>query len=69
MDTTRIKLDPNIQALRDALAEAMNAEFISVWLNQPNEMLGGLKPVEAIECGKLDLVWRVAEGLRSGSQL
>jgi DNA-binding transcriptional regulator YiaG len=59
------------QAMRlcDALAEAMKARFVGHWLDQPNEMLGGLKPVEAIERGQIDLVWQVVEGLRSGSQL
>ena len=36
---------------------------------QPNEMLGSLKPVEAIERGQIGLVWQVVEGLRSGAQL
>jgi hypothetical protein len=55
--------------LCDALSEAMDASFVGHWLDQPNDMLGGLKPVEAIERGQLDLVWQVVEGLRSGSQL
>ena len=49
--------------------EAMEPAFVGRWLDQPNEMLGGLKPVEAIERGQLDLVWQVVEGLRSGSSL
>lgn len=59
------------QAVRlcDALAEAMQRAFVGQWLDQPNEMLGKLKPVEAIERGQLDLVWQVVQGLRSGSQL
>lgn len=55
--------------LCDALAEAMQPAFVGQWLDQPNEMLGGLKPVEAIERGQIDLVWQVAEGLRTGSPL
>jgi hypothetical protein len=58
-----------ISRLCEALAEAMDAEFVGHWLDQPNEMLNGLKPVEAIERGQLDLVWQVIEGLRSGSLL
>ena len=53
----------------NALEEAMDAEFVGHWLDQPNEMINGLKPVEAIERGQLDLVWQVVEGLRSGSLL
>lgn len=55
--------------LCDALTEAMQPAFVGRWLDQPNEMLGTLKPVEAIERGQLDLVWQVAKGLRSGSRL
>jgi len=58
-----------MRMLSDALAEAMQPSFVSQWLDQPNEMLGGLKPVEAIERGRVDVVWQVVEGLRSGSQL
>jgi len=55
--------------LCDALGEAMQSTFVGQWLDQPNELLGNLKPVEAIERGQIDLVWQVAEGLRSGSSL
>lgn len=55
--------------LCQALADAMDAAYIGRWLDEPNEMLAGLKPVEAIERGQLDLVWQVVEGLRAGSPL
>jgi DNA-binding transcriptional regulator YiaG len=55
--------------LCNALAEAMESSYVSRWLDEPNEMLAGLKPVEALERGQTDLVWQVVEGLRSGSQL
>jgi len=58
-----------VTRLCEALAEAMEAAFVGHWLDQPNEMLAGLKPVEAIERGHIDLVWHVVEGLRSGSPL
>jgi transcriptional regulator with XRE-family HTH domain len=70
--TTPAQLRRNLtQANRlcDALGEAMEPAFVGHWLDQPNEMLSGLKPVEAIERGQLDLVWQVVEGLRSGSPL
>ena len=47
----------------------MRPTFVGPWLDQPNEMLGSLKPIEAIERGQIDLVWQVVEGLRSGAQL
>jgi transcriptional regulator with XRE-family HTH domain len=58
-----------IARLCKRLGEAIREEYIGRWLDEPNDLLGGLKPVEAIERGQLDLVWQVAEGLRSGSQL
>jgi transcriptional regulator with XRE-family HTH domain len=57
-----------LQRLCQALAEVGKPTYIGTWLQIPNEMLAGLKPVEAIERGKIDLVWQVVEGLRSGSQ-
>ena len=52
-----------------ALAQPMQPTFVGPWLDQPNEMLGSIKPIEAIERGQIDLVWQVVEGLRSGAQL
>jgi hypothetical protein len=52
-----------------ALAEAMVPTHVGRWLDEPNDMLAGLKPIEAIERGQIDLVWQIAEGLRSGSSL
>jgi DNA-binding XRE family transcriptional regulator len=69
---TQMKVQRNktqIARLFETLEEAMNAGYIGTWIEQPNEMLDGLKPVEAIERGKIDLVWQVAEGLREGSPL
>jgi len=58
-----------VNRLCGALAEAMEPGYVGRWLDEPNEMLAGLKPVEAVERGQIDLVWQVVEGLRSGSSL
>jgi DNA-binding transcriptional regulator YiaG len=58
-----------VNRLCAALAESMQAAFVGPWLDQPNELLAGLKPVEAVERGQVDLVWQVVEGLRTGSLL
>jgi DNA-binding transcriptional regulator YiaG len=58
-----------VNRLCGALTEAMESSYVGRWLDEPNEMLGSLKPVEAVERGQIDLVWQVVEGLRSGSQL
>jgi DNA-binding XRE family transcriptional regulator len=58
-----------LKRLCDGLSDAMRVGYVGKWLDEPNEMLGGLKPVEAIERGQIDLVWQVIQGLRSGSGL
>ncbi|HTV48762.1 MAG TPA: helix-turn-helix transcriptional regulator [Phycisphaerae bacterium] len=58
-----------VERLCSALAVAMKSSYVGHWLDKPNEMLGNLKPVEAVERGQIDLVWQVVEGLRSGSPL
>jgi len=58
---------PNAMQFRILFAEISDDPFS--FFDQPSELLAGLKPVEAIERGQLDLVWQVAEGLRTGSLL
>src|SRR5258708_3713813 len=42
-----------VNRLCEALGEAMQPTFVGHWMDQPNDMLAGLKPVEAIERGQL----------------
>jgi DNA-binding transcriptional regulator YiaG len=55
--------------LRAVLAEGMREEFIGRWLQTPCEGLGGLKPVEVLERGEADRLWRVALMIGSGMQI
>jgi len=55
-----------MKRLRDLLAEGMRPEFIARWLETPCEGLGGLKPVEVLERGETDRLWRVALPIGSG---
>jgi hypothetical protein len=48
------------------LAKVMKADFIPLWLVTPNEGLGGLAPVEAMERGENDRLWRTVFLLGSG---
>jgi DNA-binding XRE family transcriptional regulator len=48
------------------LAKVMKADFIPLWLVTPNEGLGGLAPVEAMERGENDRLWRSVFLLGSG---
>ena len=52
--------------LQEALAGVMRADFVGAWLDAPNDAFGGLKPVEIIERGELDRVWRMIYQLESG---
>jgi len=55
-----------MERLRRALAEGMREEFIPQWLESPSEGLGGLKPVEVLERGETDRLWRVVLLIGSG---
>lgn len=58
-----------VSYLCQALAEIMDRQFVGQWLDQPNELLGDLKPVEVIERGRVELLWQVVHGLRAGLPL
>ncbi|MBX3441246.1 MAG: hypothetical protein KF774_02480 [Planctomyces sp.] len=51
----------------DALARVIKAEFIGAWLKQPNEAFDGFKPIELIERGEVDRLWRMVFELESGA--
>jgi DNA-binding transcriptional regulator YiaG len=55
-----------MQRLQNALARVMRAEFISEWLLTPNESFGNLKPLEVIERGEVDRIWRMIYQLEAG---
>jgi DNA-binding transcriptional regulator YiaG len=55
-----------MERLRATLAEGLREEFISQWLVTPCEGLGGLKPVEVLERGEADRLWRVVLLIGSG---
>lgn len=52
--------------LQKALAGVMRAEFIGTWLNAPNPGFRSLKPIEVIERGEIDRLWRMIYQLESG---
>jgi DNA-binding transcriptional regulator YiaG len=55
-----------MKRLSDALADGLRPEFIAQWLITPSEGLGGLKPVEVLERGETDRLWRVVLLIGSG---
>lgn len=56
-----------VDRLRDALGEIMKPDHIAAWLQTPNDAFGGLKPLEVIERGESDRIWRMIYYLESGT--
>ncbi len=55
--------------LADELRRSMREDFIPHWLVSPNEGLGGISPIEAMERGESGRVWRSVFLLGSGTPL
>ncbi|MEZ6094373.1 MAG: antitoxin Xre/MbcA/ParS toxin-binding domain-containing protein [Pirellulaceae bacterium] len=52
--------------LVDALSEVVDSESLGAWFASPNDAFNGLKPIEVIERGEIDLLWDMVFRLRSG---
>ena len=52
--------------LERSLSSVIQADFLPAWLQSPNEAFGGLKPLEVIERGEIDRIWRMIYQLESG---
>jgi transcriptional regulator with XRE-family HTH domain len=55
-----------LRRLREALAGVMKPTFIGEWLQTPNAAFDELKPLEVIERGQIDRIWRMIHLLESG---
>ncbi len=55
-----------LNRLASELAVSMKRTFIRTWLTSPLEALGGLSPLEAMDRGENDRVWRLVFFLGSG---
>jgi len=64
-EATRQRMS-EMQRLQQGLARVMRREFIGEWLQTPNEALAGLKPIEAVERGEIDRLWRMIYALECG---
>src|ERR1700722_20016306 len=42
-----------------ALKKTMKPEYVGEWLDAPNEAFAGLKPLDLIERGEVDRLWRM----------
>lgn len=55
-----------LRRLEQALCRVMDPESIGVWLQTPNPAFEGLKPLEVIERGQIDRIWRMVFDLEAG---
>jgi len=55
-----------LDRLHAGLARAIRSTAIHHWLDTPNSAFGGLKPLEVVERGEIDRLWRMIYELESG---
>ena len=55
-----------IRRVVDALSEVIDEETVGAWMAEPNDAFDGLKPIEVIERGEVDRIWRMVHYLESG---
>jgi len=55
-----------LQRLTKALQSVLADEAISEWVNTPNSAFDNLKPLEVIERGEVDRIWRMIFFLEAG---
>jgi hypothetical protein len=56
-----------VTRLFDALADIIKAKAIGPWLQQPNKQFDGSTPLQVIERGESDRLWRMIWQLREGN--
>ena len=56
-----------LERLITALKEIIDSEYLSKWLTKPNDAFDGLKPIEVIERGESDRIWRMIYHIASGN--
>jgi transcriptional regulator with XRE-family HTH domain len=50
-----------------ALMKVMKPSHVGAWLDTPNEAFGGLKPLDLVERGEVDRLWRMIFEIESGA--
>jgi hypothetical protein len=56
-----------VTRLFDALADIIKAGVVGKWLQRPNEAFDGSTPLQVIERGETDRLWRMIWQLREGN--
>jgi DNA-binding transcriptional regulator YiaG len=55
-----------LKRLQEALSKVVEPNYVGEWLQAPNDAFEGLKPLEVIERGETDRIWRMLYQLESG---
>lgn len=55
-----------LKRLQEALTTVVKSDYVGQWLQAPNKAFDGLKPLEVIERGETDRIWRMIHLLESG---
>jgi hypothetical protein len=55
-----------LDRLRIELSKIVKADVLAKWMETPNDSFGGLKPLEVVERGETDRLWRMCYQLASG---
>lgn len=61
---TNVEIDRLYAELRQSSA---SQEQLATWLKTPNKAFGGSQPLQVIERGEIDRIWRMIYFLESGS--
>jgi DNA-binding transcriptional regulator YiaG len=56
-----------LKRLQEALSKVIEPTYVGAWLQAPNDAFEGLKPLEVIERGETDRIWRMLYLLESGT--
>lgn len=55
--------------LFDALADLMETNYVDEWIKTPNEAFDGSTPLQVIERGEIDRIWRMIYRLETGESV
>ena len=58
-----------LERLTEALCGLFKADSLGKWFDTPNPAFGGLKPMEVIERGESDRLWRMVFELAAGTHV
>jgi DNA-binding transcriptional regulator YiaG len=65
-DQARLRLS-ELERLREHLTKVIGKKSLASWLESPNDAFDGLKPLEVVERGHVDRLWRMIFLLESGA--